>query len=62
MYDAFPFIMGAVIILMGIFMVVCPKQATKKSMRDDEAAVKKVRNSGFAEIVIGILLIVIYSM
>ena len=35
MYDAFPFIMGAVIILMGIFMVVCPKQATKKSMRDD---------------------------
>ncbi len=52
-------ILGAVLIALGLFMVICPKQAAKKENRDNPEAVSKVRKSGIIEVVCGILLIII---
>jgi uncharacterized protein YjeT (DUF2065 family) len=60
MYDKIPIILGAVIIILGIYMAVAPKSATKKENRDNEAEVQKVRKNGFIMIAIGIMDIVIW--
>ena len=57
MYDYIPIILGCIILVMGIFMVACPKMCTKKELRDDPNAVAKVRKSGITEIVCGICII-----
>lgn len=60
MYNKIPIILGAVIIILGIYMAVAPKSATKKENRDNEAEVQKVRKNGFIMIAIGIMDIVIW--
>ena len=57
MYNYIPIILGCIILVMGIFMVACPKMCTKKEMRDDPDAVAKTRKAGVSEIVCGILVI-----
>ena len=52
-------ILGTVLIGLGLFMVLCPKQATKKENRENPEAVNKVKKSGIAEIVCGALLVVL---
>lgn len=51
-----PMLCGLVMFGLGLFMTICPKQATKKDQRDDENAVAKNRNAGIVLIVLGILL------
>ncbi|MBQ8949944.1 MAG: hypothetical protein IJ065_02125 [Eubacterium sp.] len=60
MYDKIPIFLGAVIIILGIYMAIAPKSATKKENRDNEAEVQKVRKNGFIMIAIGIMDIVIW--
>ena len=42
MYDMMPIIFGVMMIVLGLYMVKDPVHATKKSLRQDENAVKKV--------------------
>lgn len=55
-------ILAVLIFCMGLFMVLCPKLATKKALREDPASVAKVRKSGICEMIVGILLMVIVFM
>jgi uncharacterized membrane protein YfcA len=59
MYDMMPIIFGVMMIVLGLYMVKDPVHATKKSLRQDENAVKKVKRNGFIEIGCGIVLIII---
>ena len=59
MYDMMPIIFGVMMIVLGLYMVKDPVHATKKSLRQDENAVKKVKRNGFIEIGCGIILIII---
>ena len=59
MYDMMPIIFGVMMIVLGLYMVKDPVHATKKSLRQDENAVKKVKRNGFSEIGCGIVLIII---
>ena len=59
MYDMMPIIFGVAMIVIGLYMVKDPVKATKKSLRNDENVVKKVKRNGFIEIGCGIVLIII---
>ena len=59
MYDLMPIIFGGLMILLGIYMTTNPVKATKKELREDENAVKKVKRNGFIEIACGIILIIL---
>lgn len=59
MYDIIPYILSGVLILLGLIMVVLPKQSTKKELRDSEEALKKTRRSGIIVVVLGIVLLLI---
>ena len=52
-------VLGVIMLALGIFMVVCPRLATKKSMRDNPKAVSGIRKRGFFVIACGIAVIVI---
>ncbi len=59
MYDMMPIIFGGLMILLGIYMTTNPVKATKKELREDKDAVKKVKRNGFIEIGCGIVLIIL---
>ncbi len=59
MYDKIPVFLGAVILILGLFMAIAPKSATKKEFRDDEDQVKKIRRNGIIMIVLGIAVIIV---
>ena len=59
MYDMMPIILGVAMMVIGLYMVIDPVKATKKELREDENAVKKVKRNGFIEIGCGIILIII---
>ena len=59
MYEIMPIVFGGLMILLGIFMVTNPVKATKKELRKDEFAVKKVKRNGFIEIICGIVVIIL---
>lgn len=59
MYNLMPIIFGTIIILLGIYMITNPVKATKKELREDENAVKKVKRNGYIEIICGIAIIII---
>ena len=59
MYDLLPFLCGGAIFVLGILMTVMPKLMTKKEMRDDPAAVAKVRKGGIIEIICGIIICIL---
>lgn len=61
-YEMTEILLGVLIFCLGAFMTLCPKLATKKALREDPAAVAKVRKSGICEMIVGILLIVIFFM
>lgn len=61
-YEMTEIILAVLIFCLGLFMVLCPKLATKKALRENPAAVAKVRRGGICEMIVGILLIVIYFM
>lgn len=56
MYDLIPFICGVLMLGLGAFMTICPKQSTKKNKREDENEVAKVKKSGIILIVCSIVL------
>ena len=62
MYEILPYILSACFVLLGLFMVIMPKQATKKSQRESEDVVKKTRRNGFVVIACGIVLLLIDMM
>ena len=59
MYDKIPVFLGAVILILGLFMAIAPKSAAKKEFRDDEDQVKKIRRNGIIMIVLVIAVIII---
>lgn len=59
MYNLMPIIFGTIIILLGIYMITNPVKATKKELREDKNAVKKVKRNGYIEIICGIVIIII---
>ena len=59
MYDLMPCIFGVMMILLGLYMVISPKNATKEELRNDEKVVKKTKRNGFIIIGCGITLIIL---
>ena len=59
MYDLMPLILGGIMILLGTYMTTNPVKATKKELREDKNAVKKIKRNGFIEIICGIVLIIL---
>ena len=59
MYDMIKIVFALIALGCGIYMVICPKLATKKEMRDDPEVVAKTRKSGIIITVCGILLVVL---
>jgi len=57
MYEKMKIFLGIVMIVLGLFMAICPKKAAKKEERDNPKAVAKVRVSGFIVIGCGVLAI-----
>lgn len=56
MYYLIPVFLGIVIAILGIIMAIFPRISTRRDRRNDPKAVMKTRLSGFAMIVLGILL------
>lgn len=59
MYDMMELILSGIMVLFGIFMIACPKQATKKQYRDDPEKVAKVRKAGIVWVICGIILFIL---
>lgn len=55
MYYLVQFALAALFLILGFVMVIAPKKVTKKSLRDSEDAVKKIKRNGFLVIVLGVL-------
>ena len=53
-------VLGAIILALGLFMVICPRLSTKKEMRDNPKAVAGIRKRGFIVIACGIAVIIIW--
>lgn len=62
MYDLMPIIFGGLMILLGLYMTINPKNATKKELRNDDNVVKKTKKNGFIEILCGIVVIILGIM
>lgn len=58
MYNYLPIICGGILLVLGLFMTICPKQATKKEERENEEAVMKTRKNGYVEIACGAIIII----
>ena len=59
MYDMMELMLSGIMVLFGIFMIACPKQATKKQFRDDPEKVAKVRKAGIVWVICGIILFIL---
>lgn len=59
MYDIIPYVLSGILVLLGLFMVVMPKQSTKKELQDSEDALKKTRRNGVIVAILGIILLLI---
>lgn len=59
MYDLIPFILGGIIILMGLYMFISPVKATKAEFRNDSKMVSKTKKNGIFVICCGIATIII---
>ncbi|SDJ76545.1 hypothetical protein SAMN04487760_11424 [Lachnospiraceae bacterium G41] len=59
MYYLIPVFLGIVIAILGIIMAIFPRISTRRDRRNDPKAVMKTRLSGFAMIVLGILLAIL---
>lgn len=59
MYEYIPFIAGGAIFVMGVFMFLNPKQATKKEFRASEEQVKKIKKNGIIMSILGVCLVLI---
>ena len=62
MYEMIPILLGAIMIFMGVFMAASPEKAAKKELRENKNELQKVRKSGFAIIVCGIITIVLWLL
>ena len=52
-------ICGALLVLLGIFMIVMPKASVKKEVEATPEILRQVRKSGIAELVFGLVILVI---
>lgn len=59
-YDIVQIILAVMIFCMGLFMFFCPKLTIKKELREDPAALAKMRKGGIFEMILGILLLVLF--
>lgn len=59
MDELIPFILSAILIILGLFVTIMPKENTKKELRDSEEAVKKTRRSGIVIVGCGIVLLLV---
>ncbi len=60
LYDIIPVILGALIAIMGILMIACPKIMVKKEFRENTEQLAKTKKNGIFEIICGIALIIIW--
>ncbi|MDE7436073.1 MAG: hypothetical protein K2N01_09705 [Lachnospiraceae bacterium] len=59
MYDIISYVLSGILVLLGLVMVVLPKQSTKKELQDSEEALKKTRRTGVIVAILGIILLLI---
>ena len=59
MYEYLPFILGAAIIILGVFMVITPKQCTKEEKRNNLEEIKKTKRNGGIMVGLGVFLMVV---
>lgn len=51
--------LGVIMIILGVLMFFAPKICTKKELRDDPAAVDKIKKSGPLMIVAGVIVVIL---
>ncbi|MBP3620978.1 MAG: hypothetical protein J6J16_04350 [Lachnospiraceae bacterium] len=56
--DKLEVIVEAILVVLGLVGVICPKLVTKKEERENPDSLKKARLMGVVEVVLGIVLIV----
>ncbi len=59
MYYAFIAFLGLMMLGLGLFMVISPRNATKAEERDNEQAVASVKKRGFIIVACGIVVVII---
>lgn len=59
MYDIISYVLSGILVLLGVVMIVLPKQSTKKELQDSEEALKKTRRTGVIVAILGIILLLI---
>lgn len=59
MSDYLLFFFGIVMLGLGAFMYLKPKESTKKEMRDSEEAVSKIKRNGKFVFICGVVVIII---
>ncbi|MBE5884830.1 MAG: hypothetical protein E7284_00295 [Lachnospiraceae bacterium] len=62
MYEIFEIAVVAMIAVLGLFMALFPKLATKKSEREIEYAVKDTRKRGIILTVVGIICAIVVAV
>lgn len=55
MYEMIKYVLAIMMLGLGLFMIICPKLATKKELRDDPNMVAKNRKSGIVITICGII-------
>lgn len=59
MYDRIPLILTFIMFLMAVFMILFPKQHTKKAQREDPEAIKKTKKNGYIGLFATLILILL---
>lgn len=59
MYDAIPYIIAIIFILLGGFMSIMPAKSVKKEFKNSEEHIKKTRRNGIIILILAILLLVV---
>ena len=59
MYNLIPLFLGGMMFILGLIMIINPKNSTKKEFQNDERMIAKTKKNGFIVIACGIVVLVL---
>ncbi len=59
LYDMMPFILGGMMVLLGLLQFLCPRMMTAKKYKDNPEQVAKIKKGGIPMILLGIVWMVL---
>lgn len=59
MYNLIPLFLGGMMFILGLIMIINPKNSTKKEFQNDESMIAKTKKNGFIVIACGIVVLVL---